>query len=54
MFKIAFPWAAEKEEKEERDYLKNLDATSQDEIAGNVWIAPDFGMLVFEIAVGAY
>ena len=43
MFKIAFPWAAHAEEKEERDYLKSLDATSQDEVAGNVWVAPEFG-----------
>lgn len=43
MFKIAFPWATHAEEKEERDYLKSLTSTSQDEIAGNVWIAPEFG-----------
>ncbi|EXJ94540.1 hypothetical protein A1O1_02936 [Capronia coronata CBS 617.96] len=44
MFKIAFPWAAHAEEKEERDYLKSLDATSQDEVAGNVWVAPEFAL----------
>lgn len=44
MFKIAFPWAAHAEEKEERDYLKSLDATSQDEVAGNIWVTPEFGM----------
>lgn len=44
MFKIAFPWAAYAEEKSERDHLKSLDATSQDEVAGNVWVAPEFGM----------
>ena len=43
MFKIAFPWATHAEEKDERDYLKGLDGTSQDEIAGNVWVAPQFG-----------
>lgn len=43
MFKIAFPWATHAEEKAERDYLKELDSTSQDEIAGNVWVAPQFG-----------
>jgi hypothetical protein len=43
MFKIAFPWATHAEEKDERDYLKGLNGTSQDEIAGNVWVAPQFG-----------
>ncbi|KAK7905647.1 hypothetical protein LTR67_000370 [Exophiala xenobiotica] len=44
MFKIAFPWATHAEEKDERDYLKGLDGTSQDEIAGNVWVAPQFAL----------
>ncbi|KAK5060008.1 hypothetical protein LTR84_009892 [Exophiala bonariae] len=48
MFKIAFPWAAHAEEKEERDYLKSLDATSQDEVAGNVWVAPVFALELAE------
>ena len=43
MFKIAFPWATQKEEKDERDYLKSLDTTSTDEVAGNIWIQPAFG-----------
>jgi hypothetical protein len=43
MFKIAFPWAAHADEKAERDYLKTLDATSHDEVAGNVWVEPAFG-----------
>jgi hypothetical protein len=43
MFKIAFPWAHHAEEKAERDYLKTFDATSQDEVAGNVWVEPSFG-----------
>jgi hypothetical protein len=43
MFKIAFPWAQLAEEKAERDYLKTIDATSQDEVAGNVWVEPSFG-----------
>ena len=43
MFKIAFPWATHAEEKDERDFLKGLDSTSQDEVAGNVWVAPEFG-----------
>jgi hypothetical protein len=45
MFKIAFPWALHAEEKAERDYLKSKDSTSQDEIAGNVWISPELGVL---------
>ena len=43
MFKIAFPWAKHAEEKAEREYLKSLPETSEDEIAGNVWISPEFG-----------
>ncbi|KAL2399361.1 hypothetical protein ABEF92_003536 [Exophiala dermatitidis] len=48
MFKIAFPWAAHAEEKEERDYLKSLDATSQDEVAGNIWVTPEFALQLAE------
>ncbi|KIW33721.1 uncharacterized protein PV07_00549 [Cladophialophora immunda] len=48
MFKIAFPWAAHVEEKEERDFLKSLEATSQDEVAGNVWVAPEFALELAE------
>jgi hypothetical protein len=43
MFKIAFPWALHSEEKAERDYLKSKEATSQNEVAGNVWISPQLG-----------
>jgi hypothetical protein len=46
MFKIAFPWAHEEQEKTERNYLKSLEFTSHDETAGNVWITPEFGMSV--------
>jgi hypothetical protein len=45
MFKIAFPWAAHAEEKGERDYLKGLDVTSEDEVAGNIWVSPEFGTM---------
>lgn len=44
MFKIAFPWALHAEEKEERDYLKTLESTSEDDVAGNVWVTPESGM----------
>lgn len=43
MFKIAFPWAKTEEEKSEREYLKEREETSEDEIAGNVWVSPSFG-----------
>jgi hypothetical protein len=43
MFKIAFPWAKTEEEKIEREYLKSREYTSQEEVAGNVWISPLFG-----------
>ncbi|KAJ9360672.1 hypothetical protein DTO027B9_1066 [Paecilomyces variotii] len=44
MFKIAFPWAKLDEEKAEREYLKSKTETSQDEIAGNVWISPELAL----------
>lgn len=43
MFKIAFPWAKHAEEKTEREYVKSMESTSQDEVAGNVWISPELG-----------
>lgn len=43
MFKIAFPWAKHAEEKTEREHLKSMESTSQDEVAGNVWISPELG-----------
>ncbi|KAJ6036854.1 hypothetical protein N7540_001133 [Penicillium herquei] len=44
MFKIAFPWAKVDEERTERDYLKSREHTSQEEVAGNVWISPLFAL----------
>lgn len=43
MFKIAFPWAKHTEELSERDFLKTREGTSEDEVAGNVWISPALG-----------
>ena len=31
MFKIAFPWASHSDEADERNYLKELESTSEDE-----------------------
>lgn len=44
MFKISFPWAKIDEEKREREYLKTCEHTSEEEVAGNVWVSPTFGM----------
>ena len=46
------PWALHAEEKAERDYLKSLEFTSQDEVAGNVWIEPEFGEFQWNLVVG--
>lgn len=43
MFKIAYPWAKSEEERAEREYIKARTETSEDEIAGNVWISPLLG-----------
>ncbi|CRG84317.1 hypothetical protein PISL3812_01615 [Talaromyces islandicus] len=47
MFKIAYPWAKSEEERAEREYIKARSETSEDEIAGNVWISP---LLALELA----
>ena len=44
MFKATFPWAQLDEEHQERQYIKNLSTTAQDEVAGNVWITESAGM----------
>lgn len=44
MFKLAFPWAQHAEEAAERDYIKSLRSSSQDEVAGNVWISESFAL----------
>ncbi|KAI9682999.1 MAG: hypothetical protein M1822_006192 [Bathelium mastoideum] len=41
MFKAAFPWASLAEETAERKYVRGLNTTADDEVAGNVWIPPE-------------
>ncbi|KAJ6144579.1 hypothetical protein N7470_008474 [Penicillium chermesinum] len=48
MFKIAFPWAKAEEERLEREYLKSREYTSLEEVAGNVWISPEFALELSE------
>ena len=48
MFKLAFPWAQHEQEQAERDYIKSLPSSSQDEVAGNVWISETFGVFLKE------
>ena len=43
MFKAAFPYATADEELLERQYHKSLPSVKGDEVAGNVWIAPEEG-----------
>lgn len=44
MFKAAFPWATLVEEKAEKEYLKTLDTTSTEEVAGNIWVSEATGV----------
>lgn len=43
MFKAAFPWAKQAEEKTEKEYLKTLPSASREEVAGNIWVAESTG-----------
>ncbi|MCJ1335395.1 hypothetical protein MMC09_000665 [Bachmanniomyces sp. S44760] len=59
MFKASFPWAKVAEEKAEREYVQKIPATSQDEVAGNVWIpealalelAEEYGIVPWVVAL---
>ncbi|KAJ5083608.1 hypothetical protein N7456_013035 [Penicillium angulare] len=44
MFKVAFPYATIEEHMNEREYIRSQESTSQDEVAGNVWIPPVFAL----------
>lgn len=44
MFKAAFPWATQAEEKAEKDYVKSLESTSREEVAGNIWVSETTGV----------
>lgn len=50
MFKIAFPWSTHAEERDEREYLKALETTSADDVAGNIWVAPEYGTLLTHVS----
>ncbi|KAI9821527.1 MAG: hypothetical protein M1826_000649 [Phylliscum demangeonii] len=53
MFKVAFPWATQPEEDQERAYLKTLPETSREETVGNLWVDPVLALqLAEEYAMG--
>jgi hypothetical protein len=43
MYKAAFPWSNQEEEHLERRHHKSLPSGKGEEVAGNVWIAPEDG-----------
>ncbi|KAL8712953.1 MAG: hypothetical protein Q9220_002811 [cf. Caloplaca sp. 1 TL-2023] len=59
MFKAAFPYATQAEERVEKEYFKSIESTSMEEVAGNIWVseataldlAEDYGMGVWIAAL---
>jgi hypothetical protein len=50
MYKAAFPWSTIEEEQAERKHHKTLSTGKGQEVAGNVWIAPEDGKSRLEIS----
>ncbi|TID25638.1 putative apses transcription factor protein [Venturia nashicola] len=45
MFKVAFPWASNEEEKAEREYhIQIAEPKTGEEVAGNLWVHPDLAL----------
>ncbi|KAE9984360.1 hypothetical protein EG328_008846 [Venturia inaequalis] len=45
MFKVAFPWASNEEEKAEREYhIQKAEPKTGEEVAGNLWVHPDIAL----------
>ena len=53
MFKAAFPWARHSEELAEKERIKAMTSTAQDEIAGNIWISEHYGKRIGKRALDA-